>query len=88
MSPGHLLYVDGRELRYGRLDEYLSVTEIEGIEVYRGRAAPSTYRGTWGCGAILVWRRPQPQPEFAFDWGRSLMFLGIAGAATLVLTVF
>lgn len=76
------IYLDGHEVRGQRLDDVVSVEEIEGIEVYRAQSAPGTYRASWGCGAILVWRRPHAQAEFAFSWGRFFLLAGIGGIAT------
>lgn len=44
--------------------------------------------GDWGtedCGFVLVWTRPEPDPRFAFDWGRTLLF-GVLGGLTLGLS--
>lgn len=56
------MYIDGvpinRSNRTDSLDDFVTVLNIEGIEVYRG---PSTQIGhiydPSGCGLVLVWTR-------------------------------
>lgn len=76
-APAILL--DGRPLPGGAtLDEWITVDNIEGIEVYRGYFQPDTYRGTWGCGLIMVWTRPNHSGP-RFTWTRTFFFLGLVG---------
>lgn len=57
------IYVDGMQInRFGAgtapLDEYVTASAIEGIEVYRGAGRTvSRYQDDRGCGLILVWTR-------------------------------
>jgi len=58
------VFVDGNEVFRGgdepaRLDDVVSASEIEGIEVYRGPAEiPTRYSGARSsCGVILVWTK-------------------------------
>lgn len=77
------VYVDGRRLpRWARLDEWVMIDRIEGIEVYRGHFVPGTYPRepeSWGCGAILVWTKPGADPRFAFTWRRTALFAVLGG---------
>jgi hypothetical protein len=80
------VYLDGRELKHGRmLDEAIMVDRIEGIEIYRGNFVPDGYMrdiDNWGCGFILAWTKPDPDPRFAFTWGRTVLF-GVLGGLVL-----
>lgn len=55
------LFVDGMEInRFSSaesLDHYLSVQDIEGIEVYRGIPPGVRFFDRRGCGVVLVWTR-------------------------------
>ncbi len=77
------IYLDGRELKDGRvLDEAIMVDRIEGIEIYRGNFVPDGYFrdiDSWGCGFILAWTKQEPDPRFAFSWGRTLLFAALGG---------
>lgn len=57
------IYVDGMQInRFGAgtapLDEYVTASAIEGVEIYRGAGRTvSRYHDDRGCGLILVWTR-------------------------------
>lgn len=75
------IYVDGSEInglsRGESLDDYVSVSDIEGVEVYRGgNSQVGAYRDRRGCGVILVWTRRGEPDGRPWSWRR----LGIAGA--------
>lgn len=79
------IYLNGRELPdWSNLDEAVMVDRIEGIEIYRGHFVPAGYHhdwATWGCGFILVWTKPEPDPRFAFSWERTILFGVLGGLA-------
>ena len=65
----------------------LSVTSLEGIEIYRSVAeVPVQYQNSSVCGAILMWTqvgdRGQGSP---LTWRRALIALGLIGIGLLIL---
>lgn len=80
------IYVDGMQLNRMRrgesLDLYVSLSDIEGIEVYRGAEQPGgVYYDQTGCGLVLVWTKRGDPNGPAFSWTRlavgAALFLGI-----------
>ncbi len=81
-----LIYLDGMELNRMRrgesLDNYVSLSDIEGIEVYRGAEQPGgAYFDQSGCGLVLVWTKRGEPDGRAFSWTR------LALGAALILGV-
>lgn len=82
------LYVDGTQLNRMRrgesLDAYVSLVDIEGIEVYKGSEGPGgRYYDQSGCGLVMVWtRRGEPGPGGPFQWRRFII------GTALILGVF
>lgn len=82
------IFIDGSRInRFSpgeSLDSYVSVSSIEGIEVYKGSHQPSgVHFDPSGCGLVLVWtRRGEFDSEGTFSWLR--LALGLA----LVLGLF
>lgn len=83
------IFIDGMRINRSRpqesLDNYVSVMDIEGIEVYRG---PSSQVGSLhdpsGCGLVLVWTRGGfRDPNSSFRWRTVLGVVGILGAFLL-----
>lgn len=63
----HLNRVDWKE----SLDHYVSTSEVEGVEVYRGSEYPDGFDDPSGCGVILVWTRNRAsEPGASFSWSR------------------
>ncbi len=64
-----------------RVDELLTVHDLEALEVYHGATSPMQYsRST--CGTILAWTRPPARAEGAsWSWGRVLAAAGFVGIA-------
>ena len=59
-------------------DELMSISEIEGIEFYRGFGPPQMRFANWcGGGVILIWSRPLGETENTFTWGRFGMATGV-----------
>ena len=80
------IYVDGSQVNQYRirdtLDEFVVVSNIEGIEVYRGVGHKvGGFYDDRGCGLILVWTRHGTREGPEFTWSRFLM------GASLVLGV-
>lgn len=85
MSGGCIpaIYIDGvrinRVSRHDALDDFVTVMDIEGIEVYRG---PSSQVGNLhdpsGCGLILVWTRAGVHdPDSTLRWKTVLGTLAV-----------
>jgi hypothetical protein len=76
------IFLNGHPLPDGTtLDDAVMVDRIEGVEIYRGQFVPAGYHhdpATAGCGVVLVWTRPEPDPRFAFSWSRTILF-GVLG---------
>ncbi len=78
------LYVDGirfRQTPSSTVDDYLDPGVLEGVEVYRGTAAPVEYPGG-DCGVVLFWTR---EAEPGKDWNWKRIALGVGGIATVIL---
>ena len=65
------------------IDELVSPSDLEGVEVYRGLAQlPGMYHDVSGCGVILLWTRRIAAGEGRpFSWKR---IVGAVGAAGLI----
>lgn len=76
------VYIDGFEVAPGlALDQYLTVAEIEAMEIYRGPTAPAQFSSSGGCGSIVVWTR-EPQPsDRPFGWRRLAIAAGFVIAS-------
>ncbi len=72
------IFIDGVRLNGPMtLDEFVNVTDLEGLEVYRGSNAPVRFTRS-GCGAILAWtREPGARDGSPFSWRRLGIGLGI-----------
>lgn len=89
MSSGCVpaIYIDGTQinrLRYDdSLDDFLSASAIEGIEVYRGAGQQvGRFNDDRGCGLILVWTRRGSLQGEPPTWTRFIV------GASLLLAVF
>lgn len=62
--------VDGIEVHGdARFDDLVSAGDLEGIEVYRGRAEmPAAYYDNTGCGVIIAWTRRGTRSGRQFRW--------------------
>ncbi len=64
-----------------RVDEVLTVHELEALEVYSGATSPMQYSRS-SCGTILAWTRPPAPTEGAqFSWRRLFAAAGFAAVA-------
>lgn len=84
-----VVFLDGRPLPEGNIDDWVGIDGIEGIEVYRGGFVPDTYTrdaDNLECGVILIWRRADAQERFTPSWDRTLLF-GVLGAVLLGATL-
>jgi hypothetical protein len=65
------------------IDELVSPSDLEGVEIYRGLAQlPGMYHDVSGCGVILLWTRRIAAGEGRpFSWKR---IVGAVGAAGLI----
>lgn len=82
------VYVDGMPINHpgitGSLDELVPLTDIEGIEVYRGVGRTvDGYHDPNGCGLILVWTRRGTSDGPDSSWVRFLI-----GTALLLSVLF
>jgi hypothetical protein len=79
--------VDGVEVHGGaHFDDLVSAGDLEGIEVYRGRAEmPAAYYDDTGCGVIIAWTRRCTRSGRPFRWVN--MGLWIALSAGILLLV-
>lgn len=81
------IFMDGvRTIRPFSLDASLHPDDVAGIEVYHSAEVPVQY-GVSGCGAVLVWTHV-PNPDESgepWSWGRILPFVGVVGAAFLLI---
>lgn len=90
MSTGCVpaIYIDGMQInrtrRLDSLDDFVTVMDIEGIEVYRGAMSQVGHLyDPSGCGLVLVWTRGGfHDPGARFPWKA---ILGILGAGALLL---
>jgi hypothetical protein len=87
MSSGCIpaIYIDGMPLNRTRrtdsVDDFVTVLDIEGIEVYRGASSQvAQYYDPTGCGLILVWTRGgQYEPGQPVRWKLILGTLSAIG---------
>jgi outer membrane receptor protein involved in Fe transport len=87
MSTGCIpaIYIDGMPLnrsnRHDSVDDYVTVLDIEGIEVYRGASSQlGQYYDPSGCGLVLVWTRGgHYDPDRPFRWRTVLGGLAALG---------
>jgi hypothetical protein len=82
------IFVDGahinRRSAHDSVDDYVTMQDIEGIEVYRGAATHQTqYRDPGGCGLVLVWTRSE-----VHEAGSGLSWPRIIGVLGGILTLF
>jgi hypothetical protein len=85
MSSGCIpaIYIDGMQInrmsRNDSLDDYVTVMDIEGVEVYRGPSSQlANLHDPSGCGLVLVWTRGgYHDPDSKFQWRTVLGALGI-----------
>lgn len=56
------IYLDGMRVRTGSIDELVSATDLEGIEVYLSavEAPPEFAAGSSRCGVVALWTRRGP----------------------------
>lgn len=86
-----MIFLDGMLLNrrgsaLGNLDDYLTGSDIEGIEVYHGFSeSPGDYHDTSGCGVILVWTRRGVTEGEQFSWRR---LIAVSVVALLLYTMF
>lgn len=79
------VYVDGMLINHpgtmGSLDELVSLSDVEGIEVYSGPGHAVEGYDNQGCGLIMVWTRRGTTDVHRSSWVRLLigvsMFLGV-----------
>jgi hypothetical protein len=73
------IFVDGSHVNrmsiHESVDDFITVLDIEGVEVYRGSAgSPGHYHDPAGCGLVLVWTRTElHEPGSGLPWRRILM---------------
>lgn len=72
------IYVDGSQINHSgiptSLDNIVPVSDIEGIEVYRGAGRQvGSYYDDRGCGLILVWTRRGTEATSPFSWAKILV---------------
>jgi hypothetical protein len=85
------LYIDGvpinRSYRTDSLDDFVTVMDIEGIELYRGAATQIGHiYDPSGCGLVLVWTRGGRQDlEREGGWMRVIGTLAALGLALLIM---
>jgi hypothetical protein len=76
------IYIDGIRINRVRLhdsiDDFVTVMDIEGIEVYRGPSSQvSQYHDPGGCGLVLVWTRAgDHDPDSSIRWTTVLGTVG------------
>jgi hypothetical protein len=76
------IFVDGAQVNrrsaHDSVDDYVTMQDIEGIEVYRGAATHQTqYRDPAGCGLVLVWTRSEVHDTgTGLSWPRIVAVLG------------
>jgi len=88
MSGGCIpaIYIDGMQINrfnvHDSVDDYVSVLDIEGIEVYRGPTSQvPQYHDSRGCGLLLVWTRAGVyDPDSRFSWRPILTAMAAIGA--------
>lgn len=82
------VYIDGMQINRLSLtesmDTYVSVQNIEGIEVYRGHDPGGRFFDRRGCGLVLIWTRRGEGNTGGPGLRRILLFLGLFGAAILL----
>lgn len=82
------LVIDGMRVRPGgglSIDDLVSASDVEALEIYRGAQAPPQYSSS-SCGAVLVWTRlPDPTLERGSPWKRLLVAGGLALGAFLLM---
>jgi hypothetical protein len=81
------IFLDGiRTMRPFSLDASLHPDDVAGIEVYHSSELPVQYRVS-GCGAVVVWTHVPNADESGdpWSWGRILPFVGVVGAAFLLI---
>lgn len=83
------IYVDGMQINHTganmALDELVTTSSIEGIEVYRGAAqSAGRYYDSRGCGLILVWTQRGTTEGKPLTWGRVLAVAGIVLGVFLI----
>jgi hypothetical protein len=78
------IYLDGTQVnrhnRLDSLDQWVSMIDIEGIEVYRGPYGPARFTANRGgtCGLVLIWtKRGQADGDGKFGWKRLFVGLGL-----------
>ncbi len=74
-----IVVLDG--LRLGnpiRIDDILTVNEVEALEVYQGSETPIQYTNITTCGVIMLWTRdPIAEEGAGFSWGRTITVVAI-----------
>jgi hypothetical protein len=84
------IYIDGMRINrvniHDSLDDFVSVLDIEGLEVYRGASSQvAQYHDPRGCGLVLVWTRAGfHDPESTFRW-RTVF--GVAAMLALIMVL-
>lgn len=75
------IYIDGMQINHNSrgesLDSYVTVHDLDGIEVYRGMQAPAQYIDLAGCGVVLVWTKRGGEADRPFSWTRFLVGIGL-----------
>lgn len=81
------VFIDGMQINHNNrgesLDSYVTVHDLEGVEVYRGMQSPPRYADLSGCGVVLVWTKRGGDPDRPFSWTRFLV--GVAMIVGLLL---
>jgi hypothetical protein len=84
------IFIDGMQInrmsRNDSLDDYVTVMDIEGVEVYRGPSSQlANLHDPSGCGLVLVWTRGgYHDPDSTFQWRTVLGALGILALFALI----
>lgn len=82
------VYIDGMQINYNSrgesLDAYVTVRDLDGIEVYRGSYAPAQYADRAGCGVVLVWTKRGGEADRPFSWTRFLVGVGLVLGVILI----
>lgn len=84
------VFIDGSQINRHDIresvDDYLEVSEIEGVEVYLGASARvQSFHDPRGCGVVLIWTRLQIDPGTNASWSMRLLLVGLMAGLVLLL---